>query len=629
MRVEATSIGAAARARSAHLARVLLVVLALALVLASLVGLAFAGSTARLAEGVAIAGVDVGGLTAAEAERVLEERFARIARTPVVFTAAEQEFPIRATTLSVRPDWSAAIAAASREGEGFAPVRGFRRLRTRFSGREIVPAVQVYQAALDYKLAGMAEVIDQAHVEAKIVRKGLDIQVVRGQSGIRLDQEAAGATIVRTLSNLDRGRPVPLPVRIVPVQVTAVELAPAAGQAQIALSAPVRLEHEGTRWKLPRWRIAELLSLPVDGETDIAIAGPRAEAWFARLRKSVERAPVDATFQAVGDGVRIVPDEPGLAVDVPATAKALLEALVTTTPRVAQLAVRTAEAERTVADAKAMGIERRLAGYTTLYAGTWDRITNLRLAISLVDGALVPPGGTFSFNERVGPRTTERGFRPAPVIIKDEYEDAVGGGVSQVATTVFNAAWEAGVKITERRPHSLYIARYQLGRDATVSYPDLDLKFVNDTPKWILVAGSAGDSGITVALYGGGPERRVESSPGTVRVTGPAPVRRVPDPTLEKGKTVVEEEGSPSRATSVDRTVYDAQGKVLHDETWSTSYRGEYRIIRVGTKPPPEPKPEPKPDEKPLPGDRPKPGDPPKEEEAKPPATTTIVVTPP
>lgn len=242
-----------------------------------------------------------------------------------------------------------------------------------------------------------------------------------------------------------------------------------------------------------------------------------------------------------------------------------------------------------------MGIERRLASYTTLYAGTPDRITNLQLGISFLDGALVAPGGTFSFNERVGERTIERGFRPAPVIIKDEYDEDVGGGVSQVATTVFNAAWEAGLKIVERNPHSLYISRYQLGRDATVNYPDLDLKFVNDTPKWIYVAGASGGSGITVSIYGGGPERRVESGTGTIRETGPAPIRRVKDPTLLRGQTEIEEEGSPARATSVTRTVYDEDGDVLHDETWNTSYRGEYRVIRVGTKPPPKPEPKPKP----------------------------------
>jgi vancomycin resistance protein YoaR len=303
-----------------------------------------------------------------------------------------------------------------------------------------------------------------------------------------------------------------------------------------------------------------------------------------------------------------VPAKDGLAVDVPATAKALLAAAVSPTDRTAQLGVRTAEPQRTTAKAAAMGIERRLASYTTLYAGTPDRITNLQLAVKLLDGAVVAPGGTFSFNQRVGERTVERGFRPAPVIIKDEYEEDVGGGVSQVATTVFNAAWEAGLKITERNPHSLYISRYQTGRDATVNYPDLDLTFVNDTPKWIYVAGSSGDSGITVSIYGGGPERRVESGTGELRETGPGPVRRIPDPTLLRGETVIEEEGTNATATSVTRKVYDARGRVLHDETWNTSYRGEYRVIRFGTKapPPPQKKPPAKAEEKP----KPKPTDP-------------------
>ncbi|MGH3073202.1 MAG: VanW family protein [Gaiellaceae bacterium] len=602
MRGDATTLRAGSVPGATRtLARWALVSLALLTVLAALVGLAFAGSPARIAEGVAIAGVDVGGLTQGEARALLESRFERVARVPVVFTAGGEQYPITATTLGVEADWATAVASAAREGEGFGPVRGFRRLQTRFFGSEIAPPVQVYEAALEFKLAGLARAIDQRHVEAKLVRRGLEIDVVRGQAGRRLAQDVAAARIVRALARLERGQAIALPVRVDPVEVTATDLAPAASQARTALSAPVRLEHEGTRWKLPRWRIAELLTLPVAGSTDIAISGPGAEAWFARLRKTVGQAPVDATFRPVGDGVEIVPAKNGLDVDVPATAKALLAAAVSPSARTATLAVRTAEAERTTAEAQAMGIERRLSSYSTLYAGTPDRITNLRLAVSILDGALVPPGGMFSFNERVGERTIERGFRPAPVIIKDEYDEAVGGGVSQVATTVFNAAWEAGLKIAERNPHSLYISRYQLGRDATVNYPDLDLKFVNDTPKWVLLGGASGGSGITVSIYGGGPERRVESGEGTIRVTGPAPIRRVKDPTLLKGKTEVEEEGSQAQATSVTRTVYDEQGKVLHDETWTTSYRGEYRVIRVGTKPKPKPKAKPKPGEKPAP----------------------------
>ena len=103
----------------------------------------------------------------------------------------------------------------------------------------------------------------------------------------------------------------------------------------------------------------------------------------------------------------------------------------------------------------------------------------------------------------------------------------------------------------------------------------------------------SGDSGITVSLYGGGPERRVESGEALAPRHRPGPDQARQDPELLKGTTRVEEEGSPARATRVTRTVYDEDGEVLHDETWNTSYRGEYRIIRVGTKPKPPKKPPP------------------------------------
>ena len=575
--------------------RTLVVAALLLAVVAALVGLVFAGSTVRVAEGVTISGVDVGGLTADEARVLLERRADRVASVPVVFTVGEDRFPIRATALGVKADWAAAVASALSEGSGFAPVRGYKRLQARVLGAEIAPPVAAYTAALDYKLGQLARSIDRGHVEARLVKRGLGVAVLPGQVGRTLERKAAADVIVRTLARLERGRTVPLPVSVDPIAVTAADLTPAARQARIAFSAPIRLVYGETRWKLPRWRLAELISLPSGASTKLSIAGPKADAWFARLRRNVERAPVDARFVTDSGVVGIVPSKPGLEIDLPATAEALLAAAVSPTGRQAQLAVATSQPELTTEDAKQLGIERRLGTYTTLNAGTWNRITNLRRAIELLNGALVAPGGTFSFNERIGPRTVERGFRPAPVIIRDEYEEDVGGGVSQVATTVFNAAWESGVKIAERNPHSLYISRYQLGRDATVNYPDLDLRFVNDTPRWILVSASWDASSITVSLYGSGPGRRVESGEGTMRITGPPRVRRTPDPTLERGTEVVEEEGSDARVTSVTRTVYDAAGNVLHDETWNTSYRGEFRIVRVGTKPKPKPK---KPDPK-------------------------------
>jgi vancomycin resistance protein YoaR len=600
--------------------RWLLILTVLATLLAVLVGLAFAGSEARLAAGVEVAGVEVGGLTEREAHRLLDQRAEAVKRVPIVFTVGERQFPIKATSLGVEADWTTALRTAANEGEGFGPVRGFRRLQTRFFGAEVSPPLQAYDAALEYKLDRIADEVDRDHVEAKLVRRGLSIVAVPGQNGLRLDREAAADVVVRALATFERGEQVPLPITLDPVEVGTADLAPAARRARLVVSAPVRLTSQQKAWKLPRWRLAKLLALPKDGATALEIGGREASAWFRQLRKRVDRAPVDARFVVGSGNVRIAPHEEGVELDVSATADALLAAATRPTNRTAELVLRTAAPARTTADAEAMGIERRLGTYTTLNAGTYDRITNLRRAIDLLHGALVPPGAVFSFNERVGERTVERGFRPAPVIVRDEYEEAVGGGVSQVATTVFNAAWESGVKIVERNPHSLYISRYQLGRDATVNYPDLDLKFLNDTPNWIFVAGGWDGAGITVSLYGGGPQRRVESSAGTQRITGPPRVRRTRDATLEKGTTVVDEAGSSSSAASVERTVYNADGSVRYDETWNTSYRGEYRIIRVGTKP--KPKPEPAKDGKDVPPTAPtdtetEPG------ETQPPPTTT------
>ncbi len=594
MRVESTlvSAGSAPGERSARLiARWILVSIALLAVLIALVGLAFAGSTARLANGVAIAGVDVGGLTPDQARVLLEQRFDKVAHVPVVFTAGGESYPIKATTLGVEADWASALQSAAREGEGFGPVRGFRRLQARFFGAEVMPPVQAYAAALDYKLEGLAREVDRTHVEAKLVRRGLSIDVVPGQAGLQLDQKAAESRIVRALARLERGGTVALPVRIDPADVGAADLAPAARQARLALSAPVRLEYEGTRWRLPRWRIAELLSLPAEGKTQLAIAGPGAEAWFGKLRKTVEHAPVDAGFAVRASGaIEITPDKPGLGVDVPATAEAILAAATSPTARTATLAARTTVADRTVAEAQTMGITGVVGSYYTTYGGIPSRLHNVALVAQLIDGALIAPGKTFSFNGTTGERTAEKGFQEAPVIINGELQTGLGGGICQVSTTVFNAAYEAGLQIDERTNHALYISHYPLGRDATVNYPDLDLKFTNDTDNWLLLRTFVGSGSLTVNLYGTPQNRRVESSEQPLRVIGAPKVKRVPEPTWLKGKSEVLEYGQPARATSVSRTVYSADGTLLHEDSWYSQYRSEPRVIRVGTKPKPKPK---------------------------------------
>ena len=594
---------------------------AILLTLVVLVGLAFAGSSSELAEGTHIAGVDVGGMTGAAAVAELEQDFQLVADQRVTFHAADATYAFAASQLGVVPDWRGAVRAASSSGDGFGPFRGFRRLHTRFFGADVQPSLAVSNAALEFALDRIAGGVDREPKNAALVRRGLRFEVVPEQSGMRLAREQAAELVVRALGSIERPPGgVALTVGIARPEVTARMLAGPARRARVAVSAPVFLRSDARSWRLSRTRIAELLQLPREGTRRLTIAGAKADAYFRALSERVGRPPVDAGFAASGDVVGVTPARAGIELDVPRTAQALLRAATSPTNRVAQVTVARALPERSTAEAKAMGIDSLLGSYKTYNSGTWDRITNLRLGVTLLDGTLVPPGGTFSLNDTLGERTEERGFKSAPVIIGTEFEEEVGGGTSQVATTVFNAAWEAGVRITERNPHSLYISRYQLGRDATVYWPSLDLKFENDTKAWILVKGIVEGDGISVALYGG-ERRRVESSSGTMEITGAPPVERVSDPTLLRGRTVVEAEGSRPSRTSVTRTIYAANGDLVRTETWNTSYKGETRVVRVGAKVP-EPM-------KPPPPKKTPPADPAKSGDATPPTGGSTTPTPP
>ena len=579
------------RARPSPVA--LVVVAGAAASLAVLVGFAFAGSSSELASGTHVAGVDVGGMTKREAVTTLDALYEQRSADSVEFSAGEDTYSLAPTQLGVQPDWSSAVDAAARAGDGFGPLRGFRRIRARVFGAEVLPKIVVSNAALEYALDQISKDTNRGARSAALVRRGLRFRVADEQAGRRLDREAAAEVIVRALGQLERtpGATV-LPVKVMAPPVSAAMLAAAAERARIAVSAPVTLKVAQSRFRVPPRRIAALLSLPGGGATKLAIGGAAADAYFSNLSDNVGRPARDAGFAVYGDAVQVVPARDGLELNVPKTARAILRAATRPANRVATLTVVRAVPERTTAEALAMGIDTRMSSYKTYYSGTSDRITNLQLGVRELDDTLVAPGSTFSLNEAIGERTEERGFRPAPVIIGNEYAEEVGGGTSQVATTAFNAAWEAGLRISERNAHSLYISRYQLGRDATVYWPSLDLKFVNDTDTWVLVKGFAEGDGISIAIYGG-ESRRVESSASPLVVTGPVTVERIEDATLPKGKQVVEEEGSAPTRTSATRKVYSAGGELIRSETWTTSYEGEERVIRVGTKVEPKTKPVP------------------------------------
>jgi vancomycin resistance protein YoaR len=575
-------------------------------------GIAFAGSPETLPAGTSIAGVDVAGMTPGDARAMLERRADELDHVPVTFTSSGKTWDVKPTSLYVETDWAAAVESARRQGEGFGPFRGLRRLGVRVFGADIVPRTHVSEAALDYTIARFAKELDQPRVEPALKLRGLEPQLAPGKTGRVLDRDVAARVVVRSLAAFARA-PVPLPVRVDRPTVSDEQLAQPLARVRTILSAPVTLAYGPGGWKLARWRLAQMIQLPKNGSTAVRIAGPAATRFFAAIQKTVDRPAEDATFEILrGNRVRVVPAKRGAVLDGVATARAILSAALQPANRVARVAVRSDAPEVTTREARGMGVTGLVGAYETIYGGEPNRLHNVRLVARLIDGKLIAPGATFSFNETTGERSEDKGFREAPVIINGELQTGLGGGVCQVSTTVFNAAYEAGLPITSRTNHALYISHYPLGRDATVNYPDIDLKFRNDTGGWLFLKTFVGSSSLTVALYGKPQNRRVESEVAPLVVTGPAPVKQISDGSVFAGERVVVEAGSPSRRTSVRRKVYSASGKLLYDDSWSSYYRGEHEVIHVGTKPrPPAPKEKPKPPPPPPPTPKPQPPKPP------------------
>jgi vancomycin resistance protein YoaR len=229
-----------------------------------------------------------------------------------------------------------------------------------------------------------------------------------------------------------------------------------------------------------------------------------------------------------------------------------------------------------------MHITAPVSTYTTDFGGVPNRIHNVQLVAHLIDEKLIAPGETFSFNKTTGERNAAKGFLEAPVIVNGELTTGLGGGVCQVSTTVFNAAFEAGLEITARTNHALYISHYPQGRDATVDYPNVDLKFVNDTANWLLLRTFVGSSSLTVGLYGTPTHRKVVSSTRPLVTTGPTPVKKTVDPSLKPGRTLVDDPGVPPMSTSVTRDVYTPEGRLLYHDTWYSSYRAVPKLVRIG-----------------------------------------------
>ena len=574
-----------ARLRKAR--RWLLAGLVSVLATAVAVGFAFAGSGGTIAPGMTVTGISIGGLTTDAAVRALQAHARASVDKPQTFLAGEHEFRFTARQLGVSIDWRSAVVEARRHGEGFGPMRGFRRLELRLSGNEVTPTIHSYDTIVASAMKAIALEVDRPRIPAAISLQGVEPSIVPGRTGFVLDQKAAGVAVVAALASLDRGGPVALPLYVEGVRASAASLAPVLSRLRTMLSAPLRLRYRAAYAAVTPEQLASMIEVPAPDSSVLTLGGPAADRILARLSKLVDRPPTDASFAVdANDQPIVVPALDGLTLDRAKTSASILAAAGQQTGRLGDLVVTTALPKRTTAQATAMGINEVVGTYETTYGGISNRLHNVRLVAKLVDDHFIAPGQTFSFNRATGERSAAKGFLEAPVIVNGELQTGLGGGVCQVSTTVFNAAFEAGLPITARTNHALYIDHYPLGRDATVDYPGTDLQFRNDTDHWIWLRTFIGDTSLRVTLYGTSPHRKVESTTTPLSATGAVPIKKVDDPTLLKGKHVIDpaQYSSPPMGTSVHRIVYDASGKVLYDSVWYSGYVGVPKIMRVGTK---------------------------------------------
>ncbi|NUP11111.1 MAG: hypothetical protein HOW73_34130 [Polyangiaceae bacterium] len=289
----------------------------------------------------------------------------------------------------------------------------------------------------------------------------------------------------------------------------------------------------------------------------------------------------DARFEISEDGkVTIVPSRPGTRVDPTRLVEALYQATLTAGRRGPLPVDKNAEPKFTTKAAEALGIRGLVSEYATHHSCCQPRVKNIHRICDMLDGAIVKTGETFSVNAAVGPRTLERGFLVAPSIGDGEMTETPGGGVSQFATTLYNALFDGGYVIRERKPHSFYFNRYPMGLEATLSYPSPDLVFFNDTSAAILLRCDYSETHIRVRLFGDNGGRRIDrrvSQP--FEYTDPR-IEYLANKNREPDDEKVKDAGSHGFSVITTRIITLPDGS-RKEEKRTVKYTGKPRLLEV------------------------------------------------
>jgi vancomycin resistance protein YoaR len=377
-------------------------------------------------------------------------------------------------------------------------------------GEDLDAVVTVDDAQFDKALTKLADGVGRAPVDGAVRFRAGQIHVVDPEPGEELDtDQARGAIIAAYLSDADAAGPVELQLRAAQPDIDEADVQQALDEfANPAMAAPVTLVFGDSPVRLQPARFARVLGMKAQDGDLVPDVDQRALAKLVDSGISEAGDPVDATVKLIRGKPRVVPAKPGVSYDAEDVSDAFLT-LVTNEDGKRQMKVKStvAEPDFTTKDARGLRIKERVSTFTTYYPYAEYRNVNIGRAAHLVDGTLLKPEDTFSLNDAVGERTRENGFTEGFIISNGIFKEDLGGGVSQLATTTFNAMFFAGLEDIEHKPHSFYIDRYPVGREATVAWGSVDLRFRNDTPYGVLIsahvtpATPSSQGVVTVSMY--------------------------------------------------------------------------------------------------------------------------------
>jgi vancomycin resistance protein YoaR len=546
--------------------RVTLVVAGVVVVLGgAYVGAAYALAD-RVPRGTTVAGVEVGGMTAARAEETLTDRLGELAADVVPVSAEQITGSVDPATAGLSLDVEATVDGLT--GADLRPQRLWQHL---VGGGAEPPVTVVDDAQLDAALEDLAATLSLAPVDGSIVFADGEPHAVEAADGWTLDEDAARETLVSTW--LTAARPLELDTEVVEPDITQEETDATLQEVASRVAAgPVAVQVADQRVELPTDVLTAVSSfVPQDSALVLQMDGAALVEQVIARSTNLLTVSSDARFEFQNDAPVIVPGTPGTTLDPAALAEAV-SAATQEDERVAPVELVESDPAQTTEALEALGVTQVVAEFSTPLTSEQRRTQNITAGANAINGTLVRPDETFSLTEALGPIDAAHGFTQAGAIVNGEHTDAWGGGLSQLSTTTYNAAYEAGMEDVEHKPHSEWFTRYPAGREATLFTGTLDMRWKNNTPYGALVQSWVGDGKTWVRIW---------STPYWEVTSESGPKTNVVQPTTVYSQSATcspQSAGNPGFRITVTRTV-KLNGEVVATEPSSWTYRPQNRVV--------------------------------------------------